>query len=144
MSEVEKTPDPEQAEKARIVKAKAGGFAKGRSVEPVKKAATERIDEEFEGKLDKLARLMTQSFEDAMAPTQPIKTRVDAAHKLMGHLYRPNQTIKVEGDVNQGSVVFNISSVDSMSPEDRALFERARRASEEIEGEIEGEVVNDD
>lgn len=145
MSEVEKTPEEKaQAEKARIVKAKSGGFAQGKAIEPAKKGATERLDQEFESKLDKISRLVTQSFEDAMAPTQPIKVRLDAANKLMTQLYRPTQTIKVEGDVNSTSVTFNVANVDGLSDKDRELLERAKRATQDEPEEIEGEVLEED
>lgn len=138
MSEGENTPEKQEAQKSRIVKAKAGGFAQGKAVEPVKKASTEKIAEAFDEKMEKLARMARQSLEDAMAPTQPMKVRVDAANKFLTHMHRPTQQVEVKGDVTNNGVVFNVTNMNHLSPEDRELFERAQRAKGEV---IEGEVI---
>lgn len=145
MSVPEKTPDEAAAQKARYLKAKSNGFGQGKEVSPVKRDITQHIDEAMEPRLDRMTRKMLEAWEAGLDSSN-IKVRVDTAHRLMSHLYRPASTIKVEGDGSGGgnTVNFNIISTDGMSAEDRAMLERVKRATSEAQDVIEGDVVGGD
>lgn len=56
------------------------------------------------------------------------KIAVDTAHKLSGHLFRPDAKIKVEhsGDAG-GNTTYNVVNLDMLSVEERALLARAQK-----------------
>lgn len=134
---------PEQS--ARIIKAKQSGFAQGKQIEPHKKTTTEL----FEAQEDILSRLVKKSlkvFEKGM-DSDVEKIAQDAAHRFMGHFYRPAQNVNVSGSTQNGDVNFNIVNIDGMSSTDRELYERAMKAKKiigEEEEVIEGEIVSEE
>ncbi len=144
-SPADKTPEQVAKKKAAIVKAKASGFAQGKEVSPAKKAVTERIDEALEPRLDRITRKMLEAWESGL-DSDNVNIRVSTAHRLMGHLYKPTQNVKVEGEGSGGgnTVNFNIISTDGMSAADREMLERVKKATGEAQEVIDVEVVEDE
>lgn len=149
MAESEKNQQGLEPQSARIVKAKANGFAQGGHVAPIKRTTTERWEASMEEELDLILKKMRRNWIDLLGSKNE-KIRLDATHKLTGHLHRPDAKVTVEHTGDAGGDTYNILNVDTMSAADRAMFERARKASHvvaksaDVPDVIEAEVLSED
>lgn len=144
MADEAKDTDKEQAKRKALIKAKNGGFAQGKQIDPVKKNATDMIDTQGENRLEKIVRKSFDAFEDGLND-ENVKIRVDTADKVMKHFYRPAQ--KVQIDANEGTTVnINTINVGELPPEQREMFDRFRQAratTQDDEDVIDVDVVDD-
>lgn len=110
----------------RSVRAKANGFAQGKHIAPVLKTTTERWEASMNDDLDRILRKMRRAWERGL-DSDSEKIAVDTAHKLSGHLYRPETRVKVEHSGDAGGNTYNVVNVDALSAEERALLVRAQK-----------------
>lgn len=132
--------DKQEAKEKALVKAKANGFAQGGHQNPAFRTTTQRFEEVMEPDLDRILRKVKRAWERGLDSPHE-KIAVDTAHKLTGHLYRPAQEVKVEHTGDAGGNTYNVTQIDSLSPEDKALLARAQRALGKEQAEIEDAVV---
>lgn len=122
------TPEPpkDDAKSKALVRAKANGFAQGKAVDPALRTTTQRYDEIMEPDLDmifrKVKRVWIRGLDD-----DNIKVAMDAAHKITGHLYRPDTKVQVEHSGNAGGNTYNVVQVQSLSEADKARLARAQQ-----------------
>lgn len=138
--------DPKDAKDKALVKAKANGFGAGGHQNPAYVTTTQRFEDVMEPDLDMILRKTKRAWIRGL-DSENTKIAVDTAHKLTGHLYRPAQEIKVDHTGDAGGNTYNITKVDGMTAEDKALLMRAHKAMGKEDAAIEAaevvEVIED-
>lgn len=118
---------PKPTARQSMVRSKANGFSKGKSVDPVKREMTEIFEDHAETTLPRLVRKTMEAWERGL-DSDEVRIAVDTAHKLTGHFYRPTANVKVEHDNAPGDTTFNIVNVDGLTATDKSLLDRAMSA----------------